>query len=110
MNKRMKIIFITVSLVLCITLVLLLFSRMDHDNITSRQAKNIAYGIALKNCIELEDSKLDCGKLTLSSPALSCGEWYCKDAPYWSIDYSVGDHSGTVYLDLLGNRVDEADL
>lgn len=110
MNRRTKIIFIAALITLCIALALLLFSRMDRDNITSQQAKNIAYGIALKNCIELKDSKLDCGRLVLTNPVLNCGEWYCKDAPYWSIDYSIGDSSGTVYLDLVGNQVNESDL
>lgn len=110
MNRRTRIALIIIVIVLFAALSLLLLTWMSRGNITSQQAKSIAYGLALRDCIEQRGAKADCRRMNLDKPALNCGEWYCKDAPYWSINYRAGDYSGTVYLDLIGNSVDEADL
>lgn len=117
-NKRTtsrRIALIVYLIFLHVVAIFLLFILWDtKGTITSAQAKNLAYGFALKECYAQHDPNIDCSTIETDHPRTFCFDWLCTDMPLWVVDYKTikgkTSFTGTINLDKSGRYQSPADM
>jgi hypothetical protein len=112
-NKR-RAMFVYVVILHLVAIILIFTLWSTKGTVSNSQAKNIAYGFALKECYAQHNPGLDCSSIEIEQPHTFCFDWMCTDTPLWIVDYKTTkggtSFAGTINLDKSGKYQSPADM